>query len=133
MISLRFLKRNLSFIKNGDDLVKFVYNNDHKVTLEKYRNCLLAFLKDVNNDIYYLETANEVFKVTNISFNVSEYVNILDKLNDEKKKLNDAIDEYNIILSKKQDECNHSNLEELNHDSHYTFYYCPDCGLLKKE
>lgn len=114
-------------IKSGDELLKFVSDNDYTPVLSEYETMLkndhdliVKGLEDIKQSALKLIGVNIIVDKPSMKSAVESIKNVKDKI--EKSLM-----EFLMVLNDKQKSCDHD-YRNTTHDSHYDYYICDKCG-----
>ena len=120
---------NLEEIKEFIDKTPYYrrkYSNDGD-TIDSFIKEFKKIRSHAENHLNSLIKLNELCISEGIRINTDDYNDALAKAKELNDKLTEQSDFIQECITDKQNSCEHE-LEELGHDSHYTFYRCIKCG-----
>ena len=129
---------DLSFIKKGDDLQKFVEETDWVYSADSYGGqseySLSSYQRELNDAIGLIDDesdrlrrSKEYFDKYEISYSYDDYVQKVFELTELKNKLFIDRVEFNSAVDKKRKLCEHD-LKYTGHDHSHDYYFCKKCG-----
>ena len=124
---------DLSFIKKGDDLQKFVDETDWEwdgvdiYDLSSYQRELNDAIGLIDDESDRLRKSKEYFDKYEISYSYDDYVQKVFELTELKNKLFIDRVEFNSAVDRKRKSCEHD-LKYTGHDHSHDYYFCKKCG-----
>jgi hypothetical protein len=129
---------DLSFIKKGDDLQKFVEETDWVYSADSYGGqseySLSSYQKELNDaigliddELDRLRRSKAYFDKYEISYSYDDYVQKVFELTELKNKLFIDRVEFNSAVDRKRKSCEHD-LKYTGHDHSHDYYFCKKCG-----
>ena len=132
------MKIDLSFIKKGDDLQKFVeetdwvysadsYGGQSEYSLSSYQRELNDAIGLIDDELDRLISSKAYFDKYEISYSYDDYVQKVFELTELKNKLFIDRVEFNSAVDRKRKSCEHD-LKYTGHDHSHDYYFCKKCG-----
>lgn len=118
--------------KSDEELVHFIETHDyHKNSygadsIEEYEAAFGKVCDELCHDIAELNKAVNLFGVYGLA--VDGYPDVFKVLEGRMLEFAEHNELVKKLVARKRSRCNHV-LEEVGHDSHYTYYACHKCGF----
>jgi hypothetical protein len=118
---------DLDYIKTGDELSKFIADNDYVSGLSEYETKLKKDHEYIVDKLEEIRKAAKIILDFGLSIRKDEFKIRVELIKGIKDRIEKSTMEFMNMLYIKQKSCQHD-YKNVGHDSHYDYYMCDKCG-----
>ena len=118
---------DLDYIKTGDELSKFIAENDYVSCLSEYETKLKKDHEYIVDKLEEIRKAAKIIIYFGLLIGKDSFEVRVELIKGIKDRIEKSTMEFMNMLYIKQKSCQHD-YKNVGHDSHYDYYMCDKCG-----